>query len=320
MVDTAVTTKDTAALPSAAGHPDRSMFCMVLRLSINGELDVKTILRAFGAAFITAGVLAVPSVAQAADDAPLFGALTERDAAGKSVVYPIRAGETIPVVLGVTNRGTAPSDGVVVNVRVFNDMNLPKSFTNCLYYVDSNLDGAWCELDRELPVGGTYALSPFQVSAEAEAKEIGSIVFQWFPKDWVDENGGIEKFAQRDSGQGTTPVAGTGAGLTLQPKELPVPAETHRVGFAYVKLVTPSTPPSSTPTSAPTAQPSTAQPSTAPTSAAPAPGAPADGSGGGGGLPVTGANAATVAGAGGLLVLAGVIGFLLARRRTKFSA
>ena len=103
---------------------------------------MKTILRAAGAAFLTAGVLAVPSVAHAAEDAPLFGALTERDAAGKSVVYPIRPGESVPVVLGVTNRGTAPSAGVVVNVRVFNDLNLPKAFTNCLYYVDSNLDGA----------------------------------------------------------------------------------------------------------------------------------------------------------------------------------
>jgi hypothetical protein len=283
---------------------------------------VKTILRALGAALVTAGVLAVPSVAQAADDVPLFGALTERDANGRSVTYPIHRGETIPVVLGVTNRGTAPSAGVVVNIRTFNDLNLPRTFTNCLYYTDSNLDGAWCEFEPELPVGGTYALSPLQVSAEAEAKDIsGSIVFQWFPKDWADKNGGIEKFAERDSGQGSTPVAGTGAKLALEPRELPVPAKTERVGFAYVKLVIPATtPPTTPPTTAPTSAP-TATPTATPTgtAAAPATSPPAAG-GSGGGLAVTGVNAIAIAGVGGLLLVAGVLAFLVTRRRNKFTA
>ena len=279
---------------------------------------MKTILRALGAALVTAGVLAVPSVALAAEDVPLFGALTERDANGRSVTYPIHRGETIPVVLGVTNRGTAPSAGVVVNIRTFNDLNLPRTFTNCLYYTDSNLDGAWCEFEPELPVGGTYALSPFQVSAEAAAQDIsGSIVFQWFPKDWADKNGGIKKFAERDSGQGSTPVAGTGAKLALEPKELPVPAKTERVGFAYLKLVIPATtPPTTAPTTAPTSAP-TATPTG--TDAAPATTPPADG-GSGGGLPVTGINAVAIAGVGGLLLVAGVVAFLFTRRRNKFTA
>ncbi|MEU8236056.1 LPXTG cell wall anchor domain-containing protein [Actinoplanes sp. NPDC048967] len=280
---------------------------------------MKTILRALGAAFVTAGVLAVPSVALAAEDVPLFGALTERDANGRSVTYPIHRGETIPVVLGVTNRGTAPSAGVVVNIRTFNDLNLPKSFTNCLYYTDSNLDGAWCEFEPELPVGGTYALSPFEVSAEDDAEDIsGSIVFQWFPKDWADENGGIKKFAERDSRGDQAPVAGTGAKLALEPRELPVPAQTERVGFAFVKLVIPATtPPTTAPTTAPTSAP-TATPTG--TDAAPATTPPADGGGSGGGLPVTGINAVAIAGVGGLLLVAGVVAFLVTRRRNKFTA
>jgi hypothetical protein len=43
----------------------------------------------------------------------------------------------------------------VVNIPVVDDLDLPRDFTNCRYYVDSNLDGAWCEFDQELPVGGT---------------------------------------------------------------------------------------------------------------------------------------------------------------------
>ncbi|GAA3902529.1 hypothetical protein [Actinoplanes auranticolor] len=281
---------------------------------------MKTILRALGAALVTAGVLAVPSVAQAADDVPLFGALTERDANGRSVTYPIHRGETIPVVLGVTNRGTAPSAGVVVNIRVFNELRLPRTFTNCWYYTDSNLDGAWCEFEGDLPVGGTYALSPFQVSAAADAKDFsGSVIFQWFPKDWVDKNGGIKDSAEEHGGPGTTPVAGTGGKLTLEPKELPVPEKTERVGFAYVKLTTPTTtPPTTAPTTAPTSAP-TATPTGTPAAPAPATTPPADG-GSGGGLAVTGSNAVAIAGVGGLLLVAGVVAFLLTRRRNRFTA
>ncbi|MEH1127798.1 LPXTG cell wall anchor domain-containing protein [Micromonospora sp. CPCC 206061] len=264
---------------------------------------MKMYLRALGAAAMTAGVLAVPSVANAADDAPLFAALSERDEAGRAVTYPIRQGESVPVVLGVANVGTAASAGVVVNVRVFNDVDLPRTFTNCQYYVDSNLEGAWCEIDQELAAGsGTYALSPFQVAAarEARADRMPAIVFQWFPKDWVDENGGIAEFAKKDSGQGTTPAAGTEGTLGLVAKQLVIPAETSRVGFAYVKL---ATVPSPTPTASPSGS-SPATPGTTP---------PADGSGGG--LPVTGADGRTLGIAGATLVIAGVVAFLVARRR-----
>lgn len=269
---------------------------------------MKTYLRALGAAAMTTGVLAVPSVAYAADDAPRFAALTERDGAGRAIAYPIHRGESVPVVLGVANVGTAASAGVVVNIRVFNDVDLPRTFTNCQYYVDSNLEGAWCAVDQRLAAGsGTYALSPFQVAAapEASADRMPAIVFQWFPKDWADEHGGIAELAKKDSGQGTTPAAGTDGTLSLTAKDLVIPAETSRVGFAYVKLVTAPTP---TPTAEPTAS-SPAIPGTTP---------PATGSGGG--LPVTGANAGALAAAGAALLGAGAVAFLAARRRrARFS-
>ncbi|GLH96364.1 LPXTG cell wall anchor domain-containing protein [Phytohabitans aurantiacus] len=261
---------------------------------------MKMYLRALGAAAMTAGALAVPSVAHAADEAPQFAALTERDESGRTISYPIRQGETAPVVLGVANVGTAPAAGVVVNVRTFNDVDLPRTFTNCQYYVDSNLEGAWCEIDQTLAADrSTYALSPFQVAAapKAAADRLPGIVFQWFPKDWIDENGGIEEFAKKDSGQGTTPVAGTGGTLSLTAKTLPIPAETNRLGFAYVKLATPPATP--TPSASVPATPSTTPPA----------------SGSGGGLPVTGTDAQTLGLAGGGLLIAGAAAFLIARRR-----
>ncbi|MCW6007406.1 LPXTG cell wall anchor domain-containing protein [Micromonospora sp. CPCC 205371] len=126
-----------------------------------------------------------------------------------------------------------------------------------------------------------------------------AIVFQWFPKDWIDDNGGIEEFAKKDSGQGTTPVAGTGGTLSLAAKELPIPAETNRLGFAYVKLVTPPATPTPSPSASVPATPDTTPPA----------------SGSGGGLPVTGADAATLGIAGGGLLIAGAVAFLVARRR-----
>lgn len=82
----------------------------------------------------------------------------------------------------------------------------------------------------------------------------------------------------------------------------------------------PSASPSVTPTASPSVTPS------APTSAAPTPtpsaslGTPG-GEGGGGGLPVTGANTGIVAGVGGALLLLGGAGYLIGRRhRSRFVA
>jgi LPXTG-motif cell wall-anchored protein len=271
-------------------------------------------LRALGAILLTAGVLAVPSVAQAADaDTAKLAALTELDSAGKVASYPVKPGETVPVVLGVANLGTEPVPGVVVNVRVVNDVDLPKEFGNCQYYVDSNLDGAWCEIDRELAVDETYALASFPVAAAAQARadRWSSVIFQWYSKAWADRQGGIEALAKADSGRGTTPAPGPGADIDLTARDLPVPAEPRAIGFARVKLVLPPTnEPSPIPTATPTSSPATTEPT-----AAPATTKPADGSGGG--LPVTGSQTATVAGIGAALLLGGAAALVVARRRRR---
>ncbi|GIF11654.1 hypothetical protein Ate01nite_16860 [Actinoplanes teichomyceticus] len=278
-------------------------------------------MRTLGAAALTAMALAVPSTARAADEEPLFAALSERNAAGKVTTHPIRPGETVPVVLGVANVGSAPAPGVIVNIRTYDDVNLPRTFSNCLYYTDSNVEGAWCEIDAELAADRrTYALTSFQVAAADPAAKLPAIVFQWFPTSFADKSGGIEKLAAQYSGQGSTPVRGTGDTLGLAPQELTIPTETSRVGFAYVKLVTPSATPTR-PTSGPTSA-SPAPTSPAPTS--PSAGAGAGGTGDGGtgagdgGLPVTGSNTAVIAGLGGVLLAAGALGLLVARRRTRF--
>jgi hypothetical protein len=286
---------------------------MVSRLNIDGGRSfMKSYVRALGAAFLAAGMLAVPTAAQAAEaDTAKLTALTELTAAGLPVSYPIHPGETVSPVLGVVNSGTETVQGVVVHIRVLNDVDLPKEFTNCQYYVDSNLDGAWCEIGRDLPVGTTFALDPFHVSAAPQAEELSSVIFQWYSKAWAEPQGGIAALAKAHSGQGTTPAAGTGGEIALTAKELPPSPDPKWIGFSYLKLVTPpTTPPTSAPTSAPTSSPT----------AAPATTVPAGGTGGGT-LVITGSRTATVAGVGAVLLAGGAIGLLLARRRrTRFVA
>jgi hypothetical protein len=293
-------------------------------------------LGALGAAFLSAGLLAVPSAALAdtsADPVKVVG-LVELDDAGKTVQYPIHQGEEVPVVIGVADVGTAPTK-VVVNIRVVDDVDLPKTFDNCWYYVDSNLEGAWCEFDRELAVGETYEASPFRIAVAPDARpnKLSAIMHGWFSESYAQQRGGIEALAKRDSGKGTTPAKGTEATLRLQPKKLTIPADAVWIGFAGIKLVTPpsSTPVTTPPTSGATPSAGTTPSAGASSSAGASAGVtpsisatPVPGGGGGsddGGLPVTGAKAATMAGGGAVLLIAGLVGFLLARRRrTRFVA
>jgi hypothetical protein len=289
---------------------------------------VKAFLGGLGAAFVSAGVLAVPTAALAdtpADPAKVV-ALVERDDAGKPVQYPIHQGEEIPVVIGVADVGTAPTK-VVVNIRVVDDVDLPRTFDNCWYYVDSNLEGAWCELDEQLAVGETYEAVPFHIAAapKARADKLSAVMHGWYTQDWAQKQGGIEALAKSDSGRGGVPVKGSEGTLRLQPKKLTVPAEAVWIGFTYVKLVTPptsapaSTPPSASASASASPSASASASATVSPSAVPAP-AGDDGTDGGG-LPVTGAKAATMAGGGAVLLIAGLVGFLLARRRrTRFVA
>ena len=272
---------------------------------------MKMYVRALGV-LAAAGVLLAPSVAaQAAAATPTLTALTERTDAGLPVSYPIHPGETISPVLGVVNSSSETVAGVVVWIHVLNDVDLPKEFTNCQYYVDSNLDGAFCEINQKLPVGESYELSPFHVSATADATELSSIVFRWYTKAQADAQGGIEAMAAAAAHSGTAPAAGTGGELALTARDLPPSPEPNSIGFSYLKLVTASPSPSGSASPSPTASASSSP------AGVPATTAPADASG----LPVTGSKTAAAAGIGALLLLAGTIGFLLARRRrTRFVA
>ncbi|MFI2649814.1 LPXTG cell wall anchor domain-containing protein [Micromonospora fulviviridis] len=280
---------------------------------------------ALGASVLAAGVTALPSAGHAAPapDSATLAAVTELDpATGLNKKYPVKPGEVVPAALGVTNLGDAPVAGLVVQIRVLDDLDLAVKHDNCWYAADSNLEAAWCEFDGELAAKQTLAIVGDVVTVKADARpdKVTSIVFHWYGKQWVDAQGGVRQLADGDASQGTKAVRGTEAALTLAERELPLPETPRPINFAYAQLVTPPTTqptPTATPTTAPTAIPTGgAEPTATPTGA---PGAGA--SGGGGGLPVTGANIGVLAGVGGALLLLGGGGYLIARRRrTRFVA
>jgi LPXTG-motif cell wall-anchored protein len=266
-----------------------------------------------GSAALTAAVL-VPATAAA--DGPPLSALTDRNEAGATKPVLAKPGELASPVLGVANLSGAPVKGAAVQIRVIEGLDLPRTFANCHYFVDSNLDGAWCQFDEELAVDGRYALAGFQVAVNADAIRADSVVFRWVTPEQVTAGGGIEAMAKRDSRTNQS-VPGTQGTLRLEARDLPLPKAPHPIGFAFVKVVVPDATPTTTApsTTAPTTTPpSSATPATAPTS--PAAGANGGSGGGdGGGLPVTGSAVTTAAGIGVVLLIAGGAGFLVGRRR-----
>ncbi|MFI6822391.1 LPXTG cell wall anchor domain-containing protein [Micromonospora sp. NPDC050187] len=273
---------------------------------------------AASATVLVAGLAATPASAAAesstADSAKLAAGTLKDPETGKNRTYPAGQGEDVPVVLGVTNVGDAPVDGLVVQVRVLNDLDLTTKYENCWYAVDSNQETAWCEFDADLAPGASLAVTGAGISTspDARAEDISSVVYWWMSKQHADAQGGIQALADKWAGQGTKAVRGTGDLLPLTTPSGELGGIGGPLGFAGVELVTP-------PTGEPTATPTpSATPSAAPTAA---PSVSAGAGGEGGGLPVTGAGTATVAGVGGVLLLLGGAGFLIARRRrTRFVA
>ncbi|MDZ5442388.1 LPXTG cell wall anchor domain-containing protein [Micromonospora sp. 4G57] len=283
---------------------------------------------ALGAAVLATGVTALPAPALAGPDTATLAAVTEQDpATGRNVKYPVKPGEVVPASLGVTNLGDAPVNGVVVQVRAFDDLDLLTKYDNCWYVVDSNLDIAWCEFDDVLAAQATLAPAEDLIvtRTNARADKVTTVVFRWVSKAWADELGGVQKLAENENG--TDPVRGGGPTLTLAPRDLPLPSKPIPINFVYASLVTPPTA-SPTATASPTtsASPTASATPTAgvtPTGTAPSasPAAPGAGGGDGGGLPVTGSDNVAVAGAGVALLLLGGVGYLAARRRrTRFVA
>lgn len=276
------------------------------------------------ASIVATGVAALPTAAAAAPDTAPLAAVTEQDPdTGLNKKYLVEPGAVVPAALGVTNIGDAPVNGLAVEVRVLDDLDFATKYDNCWYAVDSNAEIAWCEFDDGLAPDATLALVGDLVATkpDARADKVTSIMFRWVGKDWADAQGGVQQLTDQAAGLGTKAVRGSEPGLTLAPRELPLPASPKPINFAYAGLITPPTgepAPTASPTA--TAAPTSSAPSTAP-SASPA--VPGDGGtgGAGGGLPVTGANSAAVAGSGVALLLLGGAGYLVARRRrTRFVA
>lgn len=279
---------------------------------------------ALGVVVLAAGVAVLPTAAVAATDTATLAAVTEQDpATGKNMKYLVEPGEVVPAAFGVTNLGEAPVKGLVVQLRMLDDLDFATKYDNCWYAVDSNADTAWCEFDDELAVDATLALVGDVVATkpDARADKVTSIMFRWGSKEWADAQGGVQQLAQQYAAQGTTAERGTESGLTLAARELPLPATPERINFAYAGLVTaPTGEPTPSASATATAAPTSSAPAGAPTASPAAPGQGGTG-GDGGGLPVTGSNTATVAGAGVALLLLGGAGYLVARRRrTRFVA
>jgi LPXTG-motif cell wall-anchored protein len=279
------------------------------------------------AAVLTAGVLGLPPAAQAAGrDTAKLSTLTAADSAGKSVINPIHPGETVAIGLGARNKGDAAVDGLVVSLRVQDDLYLPKEFSNCEYYEDGAMHGAWCQIDGQLAAGASSGITPFHVSALKNASKIrGGMMIATYSKAWADTQGGIEALAKSAAVTGG-PAAGAGGKLELG-AAAPAPAKDWGpVGFSYYNLISASpsgSSSSSTGTGTGTgtgAGTGTASPSASATSSSPAAAATGQHNDGGG-LPITGSDTVIAIGAGVLLLGGGAVAFAVARRRrAKFVA
>ncbi|WP_433372331.1 LPXTG cell wall anchor domain-containing protein [Actinoplanes sp. CA-142083] len=146
----------------------------------------------------------------------LFAALIT---VSSSTAPSIKPGQTIPLTVGVRNTGGSAVDGVVVNIRVSGGLTLPREFTNCRYYKDGILAGAWCSLPQRVDAGATYALSGFHIAASATAQRVSPVVFEWHPKSSAPAQIG---------------TAGSGSTLALTPAKLSGAA----VGAVYLRLLT----------------------------------------------------------------------------------
>jgi hypothetical protein len=144
-----------------------------------------------------------------------------------SAAPSIKPGQTIPLAVGVHNTGSSAVDGVVVNIKVAGGLILPREFTNCRYYQDGFLGGAWCSLSQRVGAGSRYALSGFHITASATAQRLSPVAFDWYPASWAKRQGGIVALSPGGA-------AGSGGPLGLVPTQLAGPA----TGSVYLRLLT----------------------------------------------------------------------------------
>src|ERR1700754_1034461 len=103
--------------------------------SNGGSMDIRR--RAgfvVGAVMLSVGLAASPAFGVDAPDAAELVALSAKDPrTGDVLGYEVGPGQAVPAVLGVINSGEEPVDGLVVQVRVVNDLDLATKYANCWY-------------------------------------------------------------------------------------------------------------------------------------------------------------------------------------------
>ncbi|UQU63758.1 LPXTG cell wall anchor domain-containing protein [Couchioplanes caeruleus] len=258
---------------------------------------------------VTEGPSGAPDILPPSNpDSADLAAVQERTTAGeRPTVRDGERGKVVPGVIGVRNEGDAAVDGLVVELRLADeDMIFARKYDNCWYALRGKPGSAWCEFDRALAPGATLKLG--SGVAIATQQRLGDITkdirFHWVSAGWAEGHGGIRALAGMSATPGTGVVRGTEGTLTLEtaPANLK-PGLTGPVDYILFTVPPVADQPTTTPPATPPATPGTG-----------------DGAGGGG-LPVTGTQTAAIAGLGGGLLAAGLIGYAIARRRrTHFVA
>ncbi|AGL17268.1 LPXTG cell wall anchor domain-containing protein [Actinoplanes sp. N902-109] len=160
---------------------------------------------------------ALPAAAHAAPGRGTVEAVTEASLeSGRLQTVSTRPGAVSRGVIGIRNKGTAPIDGLVVEIHL-NDEHLAfaRQYDNCWYQLGDGPDSAWCAFDEAFltPKAVRQLQGPvFAVKADtAPGTTLTMTRFSWGSKDWADANGGIEAMA------GAGAVKGTQGTLALEP-------------------------------------------------------------------------------------------------------
>src|SRR3954465_14841465 len=95
------------------------------------------------AAAVAAGALIVPAAAQGARVPGHEGGFVALSKVGGGRAVP--PGAVVPVTIGVAYNGNVSPEGVLLKVRAPGGLELPRTFGNCWYFVDSGTEGAWCK-------------------------------------------------------------------------------------------------------------------------------------------------------------------------------
>jgi LPXTG-motif cell wall-anchored protein len=232
-------------------------------------------------------------------------------AAGIAATVPeAKPGESVTPGLQITNLSDKPVDGAGIRLAVYDGLKRTGDFENC-YHLSDEVE-YFCRFDATLEPGATYVLDgkPTAVRATAKpGKETYSVMI-WTGDDF-DATGYTNGY-QHGTGAPLKLVKQTAARSKAQ-RVPSVEADTNlgnNLAFGQITVLAGAgTPPSTSPSASPSASRS-ASPSS--------PGAGGGTGGGdsdGGGLPVTGTPVGLIAGAGAGILLVGVLGFVVTRRR-----